>query len=132
MWYGGAEMSNFLDIILTVLISAAVVAALWLIYGRLVTPVSAGKGERLFAAIYARGATPQLEKTVNGLLWLISTGKAHMELLIIDGGMDAESRKIAELLAQDHGEIRLCAPEDLPKLFRERTEEDYWREEVSD
>jgi|GEM_PF-266359 len=125
-------MGSLLEIVLTVIISAAVIAAVWIVYGRLVTPVRAGKGERLYAAIYAKGSTPELARTVEGLLWLVSTGKANMELIIIDGGMDSESRKMAELLVRDHYGIRLCDKEDLPRLFTERTEEGFWREDVSD
>lgn len=125
-------MGSLLEIILTIIISAAVIAAVWLVYGRLVTPVRAGKGESLYAVIYAQGVTPELARTVEGLLWLVSTGKANMELIIIDGGMDPESRKMAEILVRDYAGIRFCRQEDLPKLFTDRTEEGFWREEVSE
>lgn len=124
-------MAEYLEIIITLIISAAVIAAVWLIYGRMVTPVRAGKGEELYAVIYAQGAAPDLGATAEGILWLISSGRVHMQLIIADGGLDGESRKIAEILAREHNEISLCPLADLTELMSLGTEEGCCRKEAS-
>lgn len=112
-------MAKYLEVIITLIISAAVIGAVWLIYGRLMTPVRAGKGEKLYAVIRAQGAAPELERTVEGLLWLISSGRVYMELIIADGGMDGEGLKKAEILARKHRGIRICRQEDITELLNE-------------
>jgi len=125
-------MAEYLEIIITAIISAAVIGAVWLIYGRLITPIKAGKGEKLYTVIYARGNAPDLGRTLEGLLWLISSGRVYTELIIADGGLDSESRKMAEILAKDHSEIRLCAQADLTELLGAGTEERCLRKGISE
>ncbi|NLL46732.1 MAG: hypothetical protein GX250_08015 [Clostridiales bacterium] len=123
-------MAEYLEIVITLIISAAVIAAVWLIYGRMVIPVRAGKGQKLYAIIHAQGAAPDLGSTVEGFLWLISSGRVHMQLIIADGGLDGESRKMAEILAREHSEISLCALADLTELIGSGTEEGCCRKEA--
>ncbi len=101
-------MDIFLEFIITVLISFLLIFAIWLIYGRLVTPVKGGKGEKLYLVVRASGSTPDLSHTAKSLRWLRKNGRLDTDLIIADGGMDAESRKMAEIIAQDCSEIKLC------------------------
>jgi len=116
-------MAEYLEIILTLIISAAVIGAVWLIYGKLITPIKVGRGEKLYMVVYAQGNSPDLSRTVEGLLWLISSGRVHMDVIIADGGLDAESRKMAEILARSYSEIKLCREANLTELFGAGTEE---------
>ena len=47
----------------------------------------------------APGPAPELEQTVDGLLWLIHNGTLRADLVIRDAGMDQETRRAAEALA---------------------------------
>ncbi len=101
-------MGTFFEFIITVLISFLVILVIWLIYGRLITPVKAGKGEKLYIVVCASGSTPDLSQTAMGVRWLVKNGRLDTDLIIADSGMDAESRKMAEIIARDCSEIKLC------------------------
>ena len=101
-------MDTVLEFIVTIFISFVIILAVWLIYGRLVTPIKGGKGEKLYLVVCARGSTPDLSHTAKSLRWLRKNGRLDTDLIIADSGMDAESRKMAEIIARDCSEIKLC------------------------
>ena len=78
--------------------AAAVVLLLWYARGVALTPVYAGKNERLTVVLTVTGAAPGLEHTVDGLLWLRQNGTLRARLLVRDAGMDEDTRRAAELL----------------------------------
>ena len=79
-------------------VAAAVVGLLWCARGAALTPVRPGKNERLSVVLTVTGAAPGLEHTVDGLLWLRQNGTLRARLLLRDAGMDADTRRAAELL----------------------------------
>ena len=79
-----------------------------LLHELLLCPVRPGEGERLETALRVRGEAPGLEQTLRGLLWLRKSGRVRMEIVIIDEGMEPETRRTAELLCADEG-LRLLA-----------------------
>jgi hypothetical protein len=86
---------------LALVISGALVFLLWLLRGALLTPVRLGKNESLRLTLRVCGPEPALENTVRALLWLMEEGVLPAELAIEDGGMDAETRRAAEILAEN-------------------------------
>ena len=88
--------------LVTIFISLAIVAALlillWFLRGVMLTPVHIGKGEDICVVITVEAAAPELEQTVDALLWLIENGTLPACIRIVDAGMDEETRQIAKLL----------------------------------
>lgn len=123
-------MGLFFEAFISFLIAALVIVAIWMIYGKLVTPIKPGKGERLRALVYASGNAPGLGRTVKGLLWLINSGRIDMEIIIADGGLDSESRKMAELLERGYVDVKLCRASELGDVLARETEEEC-RKEIS-
>ena len=116
-------MNMFFETSITLVIAIIIVGAVWVIYGRFVMPVKAGNGEKLYTIIYANGSAPDLSRTVDSMLWLLNSGRIDMEIVIVDGGLDAESRKIAELRANGYGPVKTCKASNLVELLPEETEE---------
>ena len=100
-------MAWTLECILTVL-SALGLAALggWLL-GRLLCPIPA-KGVRTLVQGVGDGET--LEQTVRGLIWLRSLGLFSCSIEIVDGGLSAQGREIAERLSRRWPEISIQNP----------------------
>lgn len=115
-------MNGFLEILGVLLAAAGVLALGWFWFGRLVTPLPAG---RAHAVVSACGSGGDLERTVRGLLWMQSSGASCGGIVIADLGLDAEGRAIAQRIAEEHIDVLLCAPGDLEALLRS----DYWEEE---
>ena len=88
--------------------------------GRIVKkPPENAIGAELFMVVAASGGAEGLERMVRGLLWLNESGEAHGRVVIADCGLEAESRRLAELLAKDSGSVIVCAPHDLPFMLEE-------------
>ena len=81
--------------ILAFLIAAAVLFLCWKLRGVMLTPVCRGKGQSLELILRVSGASPELEATVDGLLWLINDG------------VDEETREIARRLSLGQGNVTL-------------------------
>ena len=82
-------------------------------------PPESAYGAELFMVVAASGGAESLERMVRGLLWLNESGEARGRVVIADCGLEAESRKLAELLAKDSGSVTVCAPRDLPLMLEE-------------
>ena len=78
--------------------AAAVILLLWAAGGAALSPVRPGKNESLAVVLTVAGTAPGLEHTVDGLLWLRQNGTLRARLLVRDAGMDANTRRAAELL----------------------------------
>ena len=74
--------------------------------GVMLTPVRAGANERLSVVITVTGAAPELENTVDALLWLNQNGTLRAQVLVRDAGMEQETRRAAELLER-RGAVKL-------------------------
>lgn len=90
---------------------AAILAgmALLLLYELLLSPVRPGKGERVELRVYISGSAPGLENTLRGLLWLRSSGRTRADIVIVDTGADAETRKTARIICENNGGVRLLS-----------------------
>jgi len=101
------------EIVMTGLIlvsAAAIMAAL----GRALRKSASGAGSSaLFSVIAAAGDAFWLEHTVRSLL----RRKTHGRILIADYGLNEQSRRVAQLLAEDSVFITLCYPGELPSLI---------------
>lgn len=97
----------FLKLLAAFLAAGAVVYLLWLLRGVLLTPVRLGKNESLQLVLRITGPEPALENSVNTLLWLMEDGVLPGELIIEDGGMDEETKRMAALLARDNKRVTL-------------------------
>ena len=95
-------------------IAAALAALIWLLRGVMLIPVRTGENQSVTLVLRVSGSAKGLEHTVDGLIWLIQNGTIPAELILLDGGMDEETRNAAEILAADLG-IALCRPEEAPK-----------------
>ena len=96
-----------LQMVFSVIIAAALIYLLWLLRGVLLTPVHRGKNQKMIIALKVSGESPDLEQTVDGLLWLMSNGTLTGKILIIDDGMDNDTAAVAERLASDGHRIEL-------------------------
>ena len=95
--------------ILAFLIAAAVLFLCWKLRGVMLTPVCRGKGQSLELILRVSGASPELEATVDGLLWLINDGVLFGRIVLLDDGMDEETREIARRLSLGQGNVTLCS-----------------------
>lgn len=95
------------EILISFCICASLLLLLWYIRGSMLRPVRTGRGVSLRVSVKAEGSAPELDATVDSLLWLIENGTLPASLELLDCGMDAETRAIAEIIARDNDiEIR--------------------------
>ena len=95
------DVPDFVLYALSLFIGAfGVIALLWFLRGKTLLPVKLGKGQELTVVLRVRGSAPELENTVNAIEWLRADGTLPMNILIVDDGMDNETRRTAQLLAR--------------------------------
>jgi len=97
-----------LRILFAFIAAAALMLLLWLLRGVMLTPVHTGENEHVSVVLTVTGAAPELENTVDALLWLSHNGTLRAQLLVRDAGMDPDTRQTAELLAR-RGAVKLIA-----------------------
>ena len=90
----------FLKILISAVIAAALLLLCWLLRGVLLTPVRPGVNTRLKLLLTVYGPAPELEQTVDALVWLRANGTLPGEILIADRSMDAETSEIITALAK--------------------------------
>lgn len=93
--------------LLAALVAAAVLWLCWKLRGVMLTPVHRGQNQTLHLVLRISGASPELEATVNGLLWLIGDGVLFGTVELRDDGMDEETREIAQRLASGSRNVTL-------------------------
>lgn len=86
--------------------AAALMLLLWLLRGVMLTPVRVGANESISVVLTVSGEAPELENTVDALLWLNQNGTLRAQLFVRDAGMDSETRQSAELLER-RGAVKL-------------------------
>ena len=69
------------------------------------------------AVIEACGEAKTLEYTVRALLRSRYEEGGFSRVVIVDGGLSEEHRRVAELLCRDDYEVELCRPAELPDIF---------------
>lgn len=104
----------FVKILAVLIMAALAVMAFMLLYEIILCPIKPGKGERLEAVLRVSGSAPGLENTLRGLLWLQSSGRVHMSIVIVDEGMDNDTRQTAQLLCCERNNIILLNAREAP------------------
>lgn len=80
---------------------------LQLLKRKLYSPLPNGENISLSTKVTVSGSAPELEATVKALLHLRDSGAISGSIVLIDRGMDAETARVAEMLARDgHIEIK--------------------------
>ena len=88
----------FIKIVAALAITLLLMLVFWLLRGAMLTPVRLGKNQHLSLVLTVSGPSPELENTVDALLWLIQNGTLRGQIVLRDAGMDADTRQAAELL----------------------------------
>jgi len=99
----------------SLLIAAGLVYLIWLLRGVMLTPIRTGANGTLELVVRVAGPAPELEQTVNGLLWLTESGTLDGRVLIIDEGMDDSTALVAARLARHSRRVELRRREELCK-----------------
>ena len=99
----------FVKVIAVLMLAAAALLVFVLLYGIIICPVKPGRGERLNAVLRVKGCAPCLENTLRGLLWLRDSGRVDMSIVIVDEGMDADTRQTAELICGEGSGVELLS-----------------------
>ena len=97
----------FVKILAVLMLAAVAILIFALLYEIIICPVRPGKGERLQAVLRVSGSAPCLENTLRGLLWLRSSGRVKMGIVVVDEGMDEDTRQTAQLLCGEENGIVL-------------------------
>ena len=92
-------------------IAAAILWLCWKVRGVMLTPVCRGQNQTLRLVLHVSGASPELEETVDGLLWLIGDGVLPGTVELLDDGMDEETREIARRMARGQRNVTLWTKE---------------------
>lgn len=115
-------MGILAEFIIALLVALGVLAFIWAVTGAVRTPVPQVKGTRLYTVLRVSGCCPEIEQTVDGILWLDRKGSLKTDIIIVDCGIDRETDKILRLLAKENCKITICEPRELEALIcRENT-----------
>ena len=90
-----------LQVLGTILAAAGVALVVWAVCGGFFLPLG-GKSGELTLVLHLAGNSPTLAQTVRGLVWLRQIFHATPELILVDDGMDEETRQVAERLTQTY------------------------------
>ena len=99
----------FVKIIAVLMLAAVAMLVFWLLYGIIICPVKPGRGERLEAVLRVKGSAPCIENTLRGLMWLRGSGRVDMAIVVVDEGMDEDTRQTAELLCGEGSGVALIS-----------------------
>lgn len=83
------------NILLALGISAALISLLGWVRSIFITPVHKDPATALTVQLTVSGTAPALEQTADGVLWLIRSGRLPARLVLVDNGMDEETRAVA-------------------------------------
>ncbi len=78
----------------------------WYARGIFLMPVPLDAAVQGTVVLRICGSAKNLEQTINGVHWLRQNGTLPMRIVVVDAGMDPETRRIAAVLAQN-GKIYL-------------------------
>lgn len=95
-----------LDIILIFLAAAGVALVLWCLLGLLLQPVF---GRNMVTLCFARGDGRELEYRVRAYSWLREGRISGGRLALVDCGLTAHGRQVAELLCARYAWLDYCA-----------------------
>ena len=106
-------MNMVIQITLCVLLILGFDWLLWMLSGALLTPVRSGRDTRITLVVQARGDAPELENLLRGALWLRESGTAAADILLVDCGLTEEAAALAERLARQCEDLKLCNTEEI-------------------
>ena len=102
------------------LISAGILALIWLSFGRLLLPMG-NAAAPVWTVIRARGDAAALEQTVRGLLWLKDTAGTGCTIVIADDGLNDCGLAVARALVRRWPQIQLRRLEELHREIQNST-----------
>ena len=106
-------MNMVIQITLCVLLILGFAWLLLMLSGALLTPVRSGRDTRITLVVQARGDAPELENLLRGALWLRESGTAAADILLVDCGLTEEAAALAERLARQCEDLKLCNTEEI-------------------
>jgi len=107
--------------VLAALLLSSLFAIIYSAWRALKRPPPKADGAELFTVIVASGDAENLERMVQGLLWLNESGEMKNRVVIADCGLETDAKKLACLLAKADGRVTVCAPGDLPMIVVEES-----------
>ena len=110
----------FWKILISALAAALIIFLVWWARGAMLTPVRIGKQSVLTIQLLVRGYEPALEETLDGLIWLRDNGTLKGDIVLIDAGMDEETRQMAMLAERRFSCIRLQSGKDANECREQR------------
>ena len=106
-------MNMVIQITLCVLLILGFAWLLRMLGCALLTPVRSGRDTRITLVVQARGDAPELENLLRGALWLRESGTAAADILLVDCGLTEEAAALAERLARQCEDLKLCNTEEI-------------------
>lgn len=110
-------MSLVFQIIVSAFLCLILFALVWMAKSKVFLPIKGGEDVRISTVVFARGRAESLQQVIDGLSFIKSTGKAQMDVIIADSGLDGEAQKMTEILIKNSEEIKLCRAEELCALL---------------
>ena len=112
---------EIIEIITAFALALGFLLLLWMVKGLLLRPTVCGRNARITAVITADVSTSSLEREVTNLRWLRKDGRLYADILIVDAGMDAQTREIAEALRREDASIGICTPDKIANYITRST-----------
>lgn len=108
---------ELLNLLAVLILCSGFVFLLWEFKGWLLKPILGGRSTSITVVVSAKGAAPELEQTISGLLWLKRNGTLNADILIIDEGLDDEAAMKARLLSTEDYSVQVCSPDQIENFI---------------
>lgn len=115
-------MNVLVEILITIILGSVVAYIMYKFYLFALSPVKLCKAARIWTILEICGSCPEIEQTVDGVMWLSQQGVLNSEILILDCGMDSETRELAEFVILKYSNIHLCNSNELEMLWETANE----------
>ena len=106
-------MNMVIQITLCVLLILGFAWLLCMLACALLPPVRSATDTPIPLVVQARGDAPELENLLRGALWLRESGTAAADILLVDCGLTEEAAALAERLARQCEDLKLCNTEEI-------------------
>lgn len=104
---------TLIEALLAILLISVFIIAVGKICRMLAMPLRIGKNSKLDIVLSVNGNEPVLERTLRSLKFLCGCERDKIDVIIVDNGMDEDTKKTAELLVRDEAGLKLCTIADL-------------------
>lgn len=91
-----------IDIIVGIALAAVILLLLWALRGVMLLPVSCGGNTKMRIELAVSGEEPELQHTLEGLIWLRDNGTLKADVDVIISGIDNDTRHVAQSYAADN------------------------------